>query len=240
MTTLVLATRNRHKLEEIQAVLGPGIDYRTLADYEGAPAVQEDADSFAGNAAKKAAAVAAWLTTTRPGTIGVRVFALADDSGLEVDALGGAPGVRSARFAALDPGETGNSSDTANNTKLLRLLQEVPMERRTARFRCVLALAHVPHDLPPAADRQEVAARLRAEARLFEGACEGHILRAPRGSAGFGYDPLFQPCGYAQTFAELGPALKNTMSHRARALAKLHDCLRQGPTDDFWPAPGPG
>jgi XTP/dITP diphosphohydrolase len=136
-------------------------------------------------------------------------FVLADDSGLEVDVLDGAPGVNSARFAALDTGRPGNSSDADNNAKLLRLLRDVPPEKRTARFRCVLAFVPV-H--PPSAIPQP---------RFFEGVCEGRIGDAPRGQGGFGYDPLFIPNGFNQTFAELGEETKNRLSHRARALAAL-------------------
>jgi XTP/dITP diphosphohydrolase len=137
---------------------------------------------------------------------------LADDSGLEVDAMHGAPGVQSARFAAL--GGQANSSDSANNAKLLRLLKDVPAEQRAARFRCVIALVAVQH--------------LKSEIRspkLFEGVCEGRIAFAPRGKRGFGYDPLFVPDGFDKTFAELGAEVKNRMSHRARALAKLKSAL---------------
>jgi non-canonical purine NTP pyrophosphatase (RdgB/HAM1 family) len=140
------------------------------------------------------------------------LYALADDSGLEVDALGGAPGVQSARFAALDAGGAGNSPDRANNDKLLRLLERVPPARRTARFRCVLAVRRL---FWPFA----------AETVFFEGLCEGRIALQPAGGGGFGYDPLFVPDGYAQTFAELGEAVKNSLSHRARALEKLRDYL---------------
>ena len=141
------------------------------------------------------------------------LYVLADDSGLEVDALGGAPGVQSARFAALDVTGAGNSPDHANNDKLLRLLERVPQARRTARFRCVLAVRRL---LWPSA----------AETVLCEGACEGRIGLQPAGGGGFGYDPLFVPDGYAQSFAELGEAVKNTLSHRARALEKLREYLK--------------
>jgi XTP/dITP diphosphohydrolase len=123
---------------------------------------------------------------------------------LEVDALGGAPGVHSARFAADDATGTANSPDAANNAKLLGLLEGVPSEKRTARFRCVLALA--------SRDKATL---------LFEGACEGRIAFSFSGAGGFGYDPLFVPEGCAQSFAELGEEIKNKISHRARALAKL-------------------
>ena len=147
-------------------------------------------------------------------------FVLADDSGLEVDALGGAPGVHSARFAATDSAKSGNTPDADNNAKLLRLLQNVPPEKRTARFRCVIALVAV------AGGASVPASRLvgsLAPPILFDGACEGRIILAPRGTNGFGYDPLFVPVGFEQTFAELGENVKNQLSHRAKALAKLKE-----------------
>ncbi len=215
MLTFILATRNRHKASEIQAVLGPDCRCLTLAELPGAPAVVEDAPTFAGNARKKALALAEWLrSASLPGGVG-DAWVLADDSGLEVDALGGAPGVHSARFAARDTGQPGNSSDAENNAKLLRLLAGVPAERRTARFRCVIALAptSAAADLKPGV------------AQLFEGACEGRILDEPRGNHGFGYDPLFLPDGQARTFAELAEDAKNRLSHRARALAQVRAWL---------------
>src|SRR6478736_2251901 len=140
MITLLIATRNAHKVEEIQAILGTGYGCRTLKDFGAAPAVIEDAATFTGNATKKAVELARWLAVSEAGA-GARLdYVLADDSGLEVYALGGAPGVHSARFAALDSGSDGNSADADNNAKLLRLLKDVPLDKRTARFRCVLAL----------------------------------------------------------------------------------------------------
>jgi non-canonical purine NTP pyrophosphatase (RdgB/HAM1 family) len=140
-------------------------------------------------------------------------FVLADDSGLEVDFLHGAPGVYSARFAAMDVSASGNSTDAENNAKLLRLLQGTPLEARTARFRCVLALIEL------------TSASSTAAARLFEGACEGRISLQPSGAGGFGYDPLFVPDGFKESFAELGEEVKNRISHRARALAGLREWL---------------
>jgi XTP/dITP diphosphohydrolase len=139
---------------------------------------------------------------------------LADDSGLEVDALGGAPDVHSARFAALDSAKSGNTPDADNNAKLLRLLKDIPPEKRTARFRCVIALIQVHSPQSTVHSPQ-----------LFDGACEGHMGFAPRGKNGFGYDPLFVPVGFEQTFAELGEDVKNKLSHRARALEKLKEFL---------------
>jgi XTP/dITP diphosphohydrolase len=146
---------------------------------------------------------------------------LADDSGLEVDALSGAPGVHSARFAAIGAGPRGaspakigaNSSDADNNAKLLDLLKDVPMPQRTARFRCVLSVIQVKPPQPSAAGH------------LFEGVCEGRIALEPRGRGGFGYDPLFVPTGYQLSFAELGDDVKNKISHRAQALEKLKKAL---------------
>ena len=212
MPTFILATRNRHKVEEIRAVLGAGHTFLSLVDFPGAPAVVEDAATFAGNARKKVEALAAWLARNAGRLLGADAWVLADDSGLEVDALDGAPGVHSARFAARDRGHTGNSTDTENNAKLLRLLASVPAERRTARFHCALALVLV-------------AARPGAETRIFDGVCEGTILFEPRGTHGFGYDPLFQPAGHQESFAELGEPTKNAISHRARALEQLRRWL---------------
>lgn len=208
--TVVIATRNRHKVAEIQAVLGPACAYQSLAELPESPTVIEDAPTFAGNACKKAETLARWLAAQPPGLTSAHTWVLADDSGLEVDALGGSPGVHSARFAALGSARAGNASDAENNAKLLRLLADVPFERRTARFRCVIALAAVPSP-----------ETVRPAPPVFEGVCEGRVLQTPRGQHGFGYDPLFQPTGYEATFAELGDAVKNQISHRARALAEV-------------------
>lgn len=220
MTTLLIATRNTHKVAEIRAILGAQFQFFTLDDFQDAPKIVEDADSFAGNATKKAVELAHWLAAEsnndQPSTIN---FVLADDSGLEVDALNGAPGVRSARFAALDKNE--NSSDADNNAKLLRLLKNVPVENRTARFRCVIALAPVPQGKIESASPVCFADELELQTQLSDGACEGKILFEPRGRNGFGYDPLFVPDGFMQTFAELGDEVKNKISHRAKALEKL-------------------
>jgi XTP/dITP diphosphohydrolase len=121
--------------------------------------------------------------------------------------------VHSARFAALDGGEVGNNTDEANNRKLLRLLERVPMERRKARFRCVLALIEI------------VAKGKLPATQIFEGACEGRIDFSPRGARGFGYDPLFVPEGFEQSFAELGEEVKNRISHRSKAVQKLRTWL---------------
>jgi len=192
---LVLATRNAHKVQEIQDILGNGFRVQSLKQYPSAPELIEDANTFAGNATRKAMQLARWLDKPE-------VLVLADDSGLEVDALDGAPGVHSARFAATDATK-GNSPDSANTDKLLRVLRDVPAEKRTARFRCVLALV------------------AGASVQTFDGACEGRIALQPSGSGGFGYDPVFIPTGHSKSFAELGEDIKNQISHRARALQKL-------------------
>lgn len=226
MTTLLLATRNAHKVGEIRAILGERFQYLTLQDFPGAPEIVEDADTFAGNATKKATELARWVPLAAPAIRHPSPdFILADDSGLEVDALGGQPGVHSARFAALDTGAAGNSPDAANNAKLLRLLQNVPAEKRTARFRCVLALTPVIGDTVENASPVCYAGEFERETMLFEGDCEGWIDFAPRGVNGFGYDPLFIPISYTQSFAELGDTVKNQLSHRARALNQLRAAL---------------
>lgn len=221
MKTLLIATRNRHKLNEISTILGEQYQYLTLADFPGAPDVPETSDSFIGNATRKAVELAQWLEPsiadltfrfTEPA------FIIAEDSGLEVDALGGAPGVHSARFAALDSGQTTNSPDAANNAKLLRLLTGVPFAKRTARFKCVIAVVQL-----------SKAQTQQAQPIFFEGVCEGKIAFEPRGTTGFGYDPLFIPAGFDQTFAQLGPGIKNQISHRANALAKLKAWLESIP-----------
>jgi XTP/dITP diphosphohydrolase len=181
---LLIATRNRHKLEEIRAILAlHGVACVGLGEIPDAPEVVEDGDTFEANAIKKAASLARVTG----------LWTLADDSGLEVDALDGDPGVRSARYA----GEP--SDDGANNRKLLAALAN--HTNRRARFRCVIALADP-----------------GGHVRTVSGACPGVILTSPRGRAGFGYDPLFVPDGADRTFAELDAATKNRISHRARAL----------------------
>jgi XTP/dITP diphosphohydrolase len=196
---ILIASGNQKKLRELREQLAD-TGVRLLAPEEtgGIPEVLEDQPTFAGNAAKKAASAA--RATGR--------WALADDSGLEVEALGGAPGVRSARFA----GEGCN--DDANNARLLELLRDVPEERRGARFVCSLALAR---------PDGSIALEVQGEAR-------GRILHGPRGDGDFGYDPLFlftEP-GFAETgrgFAELAPEAKARVSHRGRALRSLREHL---------------
>lgn len=194
MDLIVLATRNEGKAAELRTLLqGAVARVESLLDHPSIVLPPERGTAYEENAALKARAVFEALG----------VPALGDDSGLEVDALLGAPGLYSARYAG--PGAT----DAANNEKLLQALEGLPPEGRTARFRCVLALAtsHVP-------------------SRLFEGVCEGRILDAPRGADGFGYDPLFLPDGETQTFAEMTEERKNSVSHRARAAQALVRVLR--------------
>lgn len=207
MRTVILATRNRHKVAEFEALFRGWSCCRGLSDFPDAPELLEDTDTFAGNASRKAIQLAAWLAG-QDGT--AEAWVLADDSGLEVDALQGAPGVRSARFAAEEAGTVANAPDAANNAKLLRLLERVPAISRTARFRCCLALVKVP---PPGA--------IPAAPILFEGQCEGIIGFEPRGQQGFGYDPLFVPKDGTRTFAELTDIEKNSISHRQAAMARL-------------------
>ena len=181
---IVIATRNAHKLEEIHAILNfSGLELCSALDFPGIPETIEDRDTFEGNAVKKAQELCD--ATGLP--------AMADDSGLEVDALDSAPGVFSARYAGED------CNDAANNEKLLRELDGT--ETRRAHFRTVIALAR-PGQKP----------------LTVSGACEGTIIDAPRGANGFGYDPLFVPDGYTETFAELSSDVKNKISHRANAL----------------------
>ena len=189
-----MATRNTHKTREIQHILGSGFSVRDLRAYPQISEIIETGTSFEENAKLKALAV----STKLPGLV------VADDSGLEVDALGGAPGIHSARYAGA------NATDTEMIDKLLEELARVRAKNdsRRARFHCLLALAR----------NGEVLG-------VFEGTAEGEITERPRGSRGFGYDPIFVPKGFERTFGELGPAEKNQLSHRARALEKLRKFL---------------
>ncbi len=214
MARFVLATRNAHKADEIRAMLGSRHEYLTLRDLPGAPDATEDAPTFSGNALRKAEGLSRWLASRKPPLVAPPAWILADDSGLEVDALGGQPGVLSARFAALDSGATGNARDADNNAKLLRLMAGIACPDRTARFRCAVALVPLSGEAGPPAHPQ-----------VFEGTCEGHLLEVPRGTAGFGYDPLFVPVGMDSSFAELAETMKNRISHRSRALQALREWL---------------
>jgi XTP/dITP diphosphohydrolase len=187
--TLLIATTNAGKFREFAELLNePSIVLKSLADCPGALEISEDGATYAANALHKALTVARWSQCT----------ALADDSGLEVDALGGAPGVRSARYAG------GTQDSGANIAKLLGALQTVPPARRTARFRCVITVA-----------------RPDGATLTVEGSCEGCIIDAPRGSTGFGYDPIFLYPPLGKTFAEIHAAVKNRVSHRAAACDRL-------------------
>jgi XTP/dITP diphosphohydrolase len=229
MTRFLIATRNTHKVGEIRTILGSAFECSSLTDLQNAPEVVEDAGTFAGNACKKSVELAKWVSgRINPNqSLGLRppVFVLADDSGLEVDALAGAPGVHSARFAALDVGQAGNSSTADNNAKLLRLLKDVPEAQRTARFKCVLTLTPVLKSEPRNASPVCFADEFEIQTQFFEGVCEGRIGFELRGQGGFGYDPLFFPRGYERTFGELSEAEKNGLSHRARALELLKRAL---------------
>lgn len=190
---LYLASGNAHKVAELQALADAsllGVRIHSAREVGGMPPVVEDAGTFVGNARKKARALVPRLPAG--------AWALADDSGLCVDALGGAPGVDSAYYA----GPQGDGA--ANLAKLVAVLRDVPEPLRAAQFRCVL-----------------VAIAPEGAEHVFEGACAGRLLTAPRGGAGFGYDPLFVPDGQSESFAELGEDVKNTLSHRARAWAEL-------------------
>jgi len=209
--TLLVATGNAHKVGEIRAGLGLGFAVLSQRDLGIALEPVEDGTTFAANAAIKSVSWAAHLSAV--GDVFGIDYVLADDSGLEVDVLGGAPGVHSARFAALDDSRPGNSADAENNAKLLRLLAGVDPADWTARFRCVLALTPVLAGVG--------ASDLRARTRWFEGTCEGRIRPQAAGAGGFGYDPLFVPVGESRSFAELGEVIKNRLSHRGQALAAL-------------------
>jgi XTP/dITP diphosphohydrolase len=193
---LVLGTANRKKGLELAGLLRLlGVELRTLADFPGDFEVVEDGDTFAANARLKAAGYARRLNR----------WVLADDSGLLVDALGGQPGVFSARYSGPE------ATDESNNGLLLSQLSDVPLEQRTARFVCHIAVA-------------DPSGRIEAES---EAACRGRILFEPRGHDGFGYDPLFEIVEYHQSFGQLGTTVKACLSHRARAVCRLIPRLMQ-------------
>lgn len=198
--TFYLASGNAHKVAELETLARASeLDVAILSARAvgGMPPVVEDAGTFVGNARKKAVALRAKLPP------GAGMWALADDSGLCVDALDGHPGVESAYYA----GAQGDAA--ANLRKLTEVMRDVPEARRGAQFHCVLFA------VGPA-----------GEEKIFEGVCPGRLVREPRGGAGFGYDPLFVPDGSVLSFAELGDAEKNRLSHRARAWAKLAEWVR--------------
>jgi XTP/dITP diphosphohydrolase len=197
MRRVLMATSNPGKLRDFAGAASPhGIDIASLANFTSLPQVKEDGNTFEANARKKAEHYSRYSA----GEIVV-----ADDSGLEVDALGGAPGVHSARYAAEQPHLlTNNTNDQANNTRLLRELKKVPPENRSGRFVCVIAVARNGETLG-----------------VFRGQAEGMILDRPRGSNGFGYDPLFYFPQLQKTFAELTPEEKAKHSHRGEAFRKF-------------------
>lgn len=193
MLEIVLATRNKDKVKEIKKILN-GIDARLLSvdDFPGCPEVKEDGETLEANAKKKALAVSQYT----------KKLSLAEDTGLEVEALGGAPGIHSARFAG------DNCTYKDNNKRLLKLMEKFSLGERRARFRCVAALA-----------------KPDGEVVTCEGICEGIIAFEMKGESGFGYDALFLLPEYDKTFAELGEEMKNKISHRARALDKIKEII---------------
>ena len=201
---IVLGSHNRKKLLELAELLEPhGFELKTLADFPQAMAVEETGQTFAENARLKASVQARHLGQ----------WVLGEDSGLSVDALGGAPGVYSARFS--DPGAT----DERNNDLLLEKLNNIPLEKRTAHYTCYAALS----------DPQ---GNIRAES---EGQCRGRILFERAGSGGFGYDPLFEVIECHRTFGELAPAVKAVLSHRSRAIRLLVPQLLNLVRSGAWP-----
>ena len=202
MFTLVFGTNNRKKGIELAELLAPyKIEVRTLADFDKKLDVIEDGQTFLDNARKKAIEQAMFLNA----------WVIGEDSGLCVDVLNGAPGVYSARFAALSDGK--NASDDDNNHLLLEKLANVPLEKRTAHYACAAVLA-------------DPAGTVHGET---EGYCRGRILFDHSGEGGFGYDPLFEVIEYHQTFGTLPPAVKRAISHRARAMRKLIPVITSPP-----------
>jgi XTP/dITP diphosphohydrolase len=197
MKDVLVATSNPGKIRDfVGAAAQHGIEIAAIPDFSSLPIVTEDGSTFEANARKKAEAYSEYA----PGEI-----VIADDSGLEVDALGGAPGVHSARYAADEPHTAGaNTDDEANNVKLIRQITSVAPEKRTARFVCCIA-----------------AARNGKTLAVFEGKAEGIVLDQPRGSNGFGYDPLFYFPQIGKTFAELSAQEKSNYSHRGKTFRKF-------------------
>ena len=195
MKNIVLATRNIYKIKEIRKILGElKVKISSALDFPGLEEIEEDKETLEGNATKKALVTSKFTNT----------LAIADDSGLEVDALEGRPGVYSARFAGKD------ATYNDNNKKLLELMAYVSPRSRTARFVCVVAIA----------DRGKIK-------KIIKGTCEGIIAFEPKGKTGFGYDPLFIIPEYNKTFAELGAEIKNKISHRAKAFQKTKKFLEK-------------
>ena len=196
---IVLATRNPDKVKEIRNLLAPfSIRVLSLSRFPGAPEVREDGATLEANAIKKAHTIARFT----------RMWAIADDTGLEVDALGGRPGVRSARFAGPKAGYAENCE------KLLRAMKEVPAKNRGATFRCVAAIASPERVI-----------------QIIQGRIRGRISLEAKGRGGFGYDPLFWVPARRKTFSELGLAVKNKISHRARAFRKAGQFLAKTSTE---------
>jgi len=188
LPNLLIATRNAHKTEEIAAMLSSRYAVRDLTQIEGLPNVEETGTTFLENATLKAVQISECVDG----------IVLSDDSGIEVDALEGRPGVYSSSFGGVE------GDNERNNAKLFEEIENVPQDQRSARFRCVMVLAKNGERLA-----------------YFDGAVEGRVIDELRGDRGFGYDPLFIPEGYEKTFAELGEEIKNTFSHRGRALEKV-------------------
>jgi XTP/dITP diphosphohydrolase len=193
MQTLLIATRNQHKTREIGQMLGSGWEVRDLVSLPHAPKIEETGATFEENAALKALTISQIFTG----------LVLADDSGLEVDALNGAPGVYSARFAGID------ANDAENRFLLIDQLKKLGGDEYPARFRCVIVLASQGELLGS-----------------FAGVINGKVILEERGDSGFGYDSMFIPQGYMETFGELQSEIKNSLSHRGRALAKALEFLR--------------
>lgn len=192
MSIIYLASQNKHKVHEIQTILGQTYDIRPCDTLAPGISWDETGKTFRENALIKAQAVLEKGAHT----------VISDDSGLEVYALGGEPGIHSARYAGPD------ATDEDNNLKLLRAVNHLPDDKLQARFVCVICFLQ--EGAPPV---------------YFEGACEGHLIKKTSGLRGFGYDPLFIPSGYQETFAELGDDVKNQISHRARALEEFQEFL---------------
>lgn len=192
---IVLATKNNHKIREIEALFDDmAIQFLSLKDFPNVPDIVEDADTFEGNALKKARAAAEWT----------KEVAMADDSGLQVDALNGEPGVYSSRYA----GE--NAADKENNKKLLNEIKGIPFEKRGARYKCIIAVVFP-----------------SGEEKMAEGECKGFIAFEPKGKNGFGYDPIFYLPEYNKTMAELSPEEKNKISHRAKAICNIKKIFKK-------------
>ena len=212
---IVFATNNEHKLSEIRAILGPKFEVVSLADIGCHEDIPETGDTLEENALMKAEYIYDKY----------HLSCFADDTGLEVEALNGAPGVYSARYASLESVATESQQTLSHDSEanMARLLRELENNNnRKARFRTVIALIQKKDVCPCGCTSIK-------QIHKFEGIVNGEIIREKRGGEGFGYDPIFQPEGYTETFAELGADIKNKISHRARAVAKLAEFLRATP-----------